>query len=523
MGLDPFTVRSISQLLHRLASKADPRLVLSLRPQDPVPDWITHLVVLGSSSRVLLQGTRAHAEKVFSIWSEAAKLKPGTEKKSAEDEQLLKQASQDVEAGHLDRQLIWDLHADTQSTKKMEFAPSRGGEPLIEMHGVRVKYGNKIVLGDWTQKVQMKPKKGLHWTVRRGQRWAVLGANGSGKTTLLSLITSDHPQAYSQPIQLFGRSRLPEAGQPGISIFELQSRIGHSSPEIHAFFPRQLTIRQAIESAYAETFLSRPTLTHDDDLDVSAIIRFFRPELDPNYNPAETLEDVPKTPATRDLFPKLGPKNSTLYISPDYDVDYADTLLFSQLSTAQQRVVLFARSLVRKPDIIILDEPFSDMSASMRDKCIHFLENGESAGTRASTATRRAGSRKAAFAHREFRVPEYVAAEQEPRHTGLSESQALIMVTHDRHDIPDVVRHYMRLPSARSASTRGSPGEQMDFRAGSLKISSRLSQTQVWEAAWAGKDVFAKNANRSYRRLKTKDGEQGDGVNDEDVYDWWSV
>ena len=38
----------------------------------------------------------------------------------------------------------------------------------------------------------------VSWTVRCGERWAVLGPNGSGKTTLLSLLCGDHPQAYSR-------------------------------------------------------------------------------------------------------------------------------------------------------------------------------------------------------------------------------------------------------------------------------------------------------------------------------------
>ncbi|CRK12012.1 hypothetical protein BN1723_009577 [Verticillium longisporum] len=46
MGLDPTTVAGLSPLLKSMAQRGAPRVVLSGRPQDPIPDWITHLVYL---------------------------------------------------------------------------------------------------------------------------------------------------------------------------------------------------------------------------------------------------------------------------------------------------------------------------------------------------------------------------------------------------------------------------------------------------------------------------------------------
>lgn len=52
-------------------------------------------------------------------------------------------------------------------------------EPVVQMQGVTVKYGNKTVLGDWCQEMPgREDDKGLFWTVRRGERWGVFGANG---------------------------------------------------------------------------------------------------------------------------------------------------------------------------------------------------------------------------------------------------------------------------------------------------------------------------------------------------------
>ncbi len=58
MGLDPPTLLTLSPLLHRLAEANAPRLVLSLRPQDPIPDWITHLIYLKGNCEIAFQGRK---------------------------------------------------------------------------------------------------------------------------------------------------------------------------------------------------------------------------------------------------------------------------------------------------------------------------------------------------------------------------------------------------------------------------------------------------------------------------------
>ena len=62
MGLDPPTITALNPLLHNLARMNSPRLVLALRPQDSLPDWITHVIYLGPNLKVAQQGSR---EEVF--------------------------------------------------------------------------------------------------------------------------------------------------------------------------------------------------------------------------------------------------------------------------------------------------------------------------------------------------------------------------------------------------------------------------------------------------------------------------
>ena len=56
--------------------------------------------------------------------------------------------------------------------------PRSDGEPIVQMEGVKVRYGENTALGNWQQDINGKKQDGLWWTVRRGQRWGVFGPNG---------------------------------------------------------------------------------------------------------------------------------------------------------------------------------------------------------------------------------------------------------------------------------------------------------------------------------------------------------
>ena len=56
--------------------------------------------------------------------------------------------------------------------------PISTNEALVEMQGVCVRYGDKEVLGGWEHEIKGSGKRGLSWTIRRGERWGVFGPNG---------------------------------------------------------------------------------------------------------------------------------------------------------------------------------------------------------------------------------------------------------------------------------------------------------------------------------------------------------
>jgi molybdate transport system ATP-binding protein len=214
------------------------------------------------------------------------------------------------------------------------------GEPIIELHDVRVQYGVKVVL------------EKLDWTVRSGERWAVLGPNGSGKSTLLSLLCGDHPQAYSNGVSLFGRRR-----GSGESIWDVKSRIGLLSPELHTYFPTKLTAELAVTTGWTDT----------------------------------QTPDRTRLPAANDALDRFG--LAALAGRP-----------FGTLSTGEQRLVLLVRALVKKPELLILDEPFQTLDDATLVK-----------------------------------VREAINNELEPR-------QTLLFVSHHAHDLPGMIRQRLHLP-----------------------------------------------------------------------------
>ncbi|KAI1383630.1 P-loop containing nucleoside triphosphate hydrolase protein [Hypoxylon trugodes] len=424
MGLDPPTVAGLSPLLHGLASKASPRLVISARPQDPIPDWITHLVYLRADSQI---GAIGEKEAVLDeLRSYVRRVWNGT---SREDGNLavhnLVHVGRTLTAkGIHGEPLMGEEALKSQKATIREACASRNiGKPVVEMDGCKVQYRGKVVLGNWKQKVNGKEQEGLIWTVRRGERWGIFGPNGSGKTTIVSLLCSDHPQTYSLPIKLFGRSRLPEpgSGELPLTFWDIQSRIGHSSPEIHQHMPRNLAVRQVIENAWADTFRSKAKLDAQAVEKVEACLRWFEAELNPAF--VRSSESG---------------SSSAKGIS---DLKWADHYMFGELSFSAQRVALFLRAVVKNPDIVVLDEACSGMDDGVRNRCLLFLEHGQTKS----------------YVKNEDGSETVVESEASKLGTvkvgGLNDNQALICISHVREEIPDCIREWVCLPEANSGES----------------------------------------------------------------------
>ena len=183
------------------------------------------------------------------------------------------------------------------------FPKKEGGaepEPVVELRNVSVSHGGRAILRD------------VSWTVRAGERWAVFGPNGSGKTTLLSLLCGDHPQAFANDVRLYGQRR-----GTGESIWDVKRRVGLVSPEFHLYFTEPLTADRTAATGFFDGVTARPT-TADQDA------------------------------AVRELFAEFG-------------ITHLANRRFQHLSTGEQRLVLLVRALVKRPPLLILDEPFQGL------------------------------------------------------------------------------------------------------------------------------------------------------------------
>ena len=214
MGLDPLTLNTLSQILHGLAESSSPRLVLTLRPQDPLPEWITHLVFLGRNLKVQFKGRRDVVLDAFGeIYSESggedsvkhqlgilslgqvgrpltkqsirkSPILEGNEKFSFPEEKKRKilpaekKSKVSLGADDVFTSMEAQNSAETGNAPLTNDDVSFVGESLIEMEGVRVKYGPKEILGTWNQEGGGKSQNGLWWTIRRGERWGIYGPNG---------------------------------------------------------------------------------------------------------------------------------------------------------------------------------------------------------------------------------------------------------------------------------------------------------------------------------------------------------
>lgn len=176
-------------------------------------------------------------------------------------------------------------------------SPVYSSENIAKLVGINVSYGEKQVL------------KNIHWEVKAGEKWLLQGPNGSGKSTLLSLINGDHPQSYANTFYLFGKKR-----GSGESIWDIKQRIGIISPEFHWYFDASSTVWQSIASGFYDTIGLFKHLPYSKSIQVDEVIQFF--------GLAENKND-----------------------------------LLSTLPLGKQRLVLLARTIIKNPELLILDEP----------------------------------------------------------------------------------------------------------------------------------------------------------------------
>ncbi|MCC5953570.1 MAG: ATP-binding cassette domain-containing protein [Acidimicrobiia bacterium] len=192
-------------------------------------------------------------------------------------------------------------------------APSDGHPLALELSDVTRRHDERTVLGP------------LDWQVGARERWAVLGPNGSGKTSLLRIAALwDHPSSGSVTV--------------------LGERLGATDVR---------TVRRTVgftSAAMADQL--RPSLRAED-----VVVTGLTGALEPWWH---DYDDADRRRARRAL---AGVGCATL----------AERTM-GTLSSGERQRVLLARSLVRDPALVILDEPAAGLDLGGREELVAGLD-----------------------------------------------------------------------------------------------------------------------------------------------------
>ncbi|ENP8391681.1 molybdate ABC transporter ATP-binding protein ModF [Vibrio alginolyticus] len=221
-------------------------------------------------------------------------------------------------AGKLDSTMdksSWDNHPIIGQIKSQSKQQSEEMMSLIRQHQHSTPFNNPIfeLKNGAVEYTDKKIFTGLNWRIDKGQHWQVKGPNGCGKSTLLGLIFGDHPQCYSNDIDIFGKKR-----GTGETIWEIKQHIGMVSSALHLQYRVNCSALEVILSGFYDSIglYNQPT----------------RKEM----NIANEWLDI-------------------LHMS-----QYKKTS-FKQLEYGQQRLLLIARAIVKQPTLLILDEPYQGL------------------------------------------------------------------------------------------------------------------------------------------------------------------
>jgi len=190
---------------------------------------------------------------------------------------------------------------------------------LIRFRHADVYRGETLVLRD------------VNWQLRAGEHTAIRGANGAGKTTFAGLIAGTIAPATGAHVVRFGQI------EP-FDIWTLKERIAHVSDDLQIAYDRGETVEAVIASGFPSSIglLRDPTAAQGA--------------------------------AVNDLIKRIG-------------LEPLRGRTFTHLSFGERRKVLIARSLVRRPQIFILDEIWNGLDSAFRRALRFLLTDMTVAGT----------------------------------------------------------------------------------------------------------------------------------------------
>lgn len=189
------------------------------------------------------------------------------------------------------------IKLDTGFKNNFEEESTASDNSVIEMNNVAVSYNGQQILA------------GVNWSVKKGERWIITGPNGCGKSTLMSLINGDNPKAYGCDITLFGKKK-----GSGESVWDIKKRIGFISGDFQMSYIVSATLLEVVLSGYKDSVGLYSDVT-----------------------------ELQKEKALERL------SLAGLLEKKDIPVQ--------ELSYGEKRIALILRALIKKPELLIFDEP----------------------------------------------------------------------------------------------------------------------------------------------------------------------
>jgi iron complex transport system ATP-binding protein len=187
--------------------------------------------------------------------------------------------------------------------------PDAPAPPALRLSGVTLTRDGTTILD------------GVDWTVRPGERWAVLGPNGSGKTTLLR-VASLYLHPTTGEVDVLGR-RLGR-----VDVRRHRARIGLVSPALADLLRRDVRVLDVVVTA-REAALETWWHSYGDEDRAAALALLARTGV-------EGLADR----------------------------------AFGTLSSGERQRVLLARSLWGEPGLVLLDEPTAGLDLGAREDLV---------------------------------------------------------------------------------------------------------------------------------------------------------
>jgi molybdate transport system ATP-binding protein len=197
--------------------------------------------------------------------------------------------------------------------------PARRKHSLIRLANASVYLDEHQVLED------------LSFEVNSAECWVVHGANGSGKTTLLRTLYGDHGVASGGRIERAGIT-------PGVPLQEFKQKVGIVAPHLQADHPQDVTVAEVVQSGRHASI---------------------------------GLNDLP------DAADRAAAKRSLDF----FGLSELASRTLKELSYGQLRRVLFARAWVCRPDLLLLDEPFSGVDSPTRSSLMTHVAALVASGT----------------------------------------------------------------------------------------------------------------------------------------------